>query len=255
MLIGNSTAAVAPFATFAIFVIIASSSGRELNTASAYTALSLISLLGEPMNTLCQALPALIAALACFTRIENFLKSDARQDHRLQASTGLELDNAPLVSQRNGDIQMGVIQSSRTSTESTSDLISVQDVSFAWTKDGPSTVHDLSFTLQRHKFSFLIGPIGSGKSTLLKGLLGETPSVKGFVYSTNPATAFVDQSPWIRNGSIRQNILGISALDEPWYNQVVHACALEGDISILPKGHGKSLLLFRFKANQRQKHQ
>jgi ATP-binding cassette subfamily C (CFTR/MRP) protein 1 len=238
-IIGDSTQALAPLGAFTVFVIAAKSSGRTLNTASAYTALSLVSLLAEPMNSLSQALPALIAALACFARIETFLKSDARRDHRLQATIGFESDNIPLVSPRNGDIQMGVIQSSRTSTEGSQNLLSVQDASFAWTKDGPSAVHDVSFHLQRHKFSFLIGPVGSGKSTLLKGLLGETPSVKGFVYSTNLSTAFVDQSPWIRNGTIRENILGISVYDEPWYNQVVHVCALEGDISILPKGHGK----------------
>jgi ATP-binding cassette subfamily C (CFTR/MRP) protein 1 len=75
---------------------------------------------------------------------------------------------------------------------------------------------------------------------LLKGLLGETPSSQGFVYSSFPSTAYVDQTPWIQNGTIQQNILGISTFDEPWYRQVVRACALEHDIALMPKGDGKS---------------
>ena len=100
-------------------------------------------------------------------------------------------------------------------------------------------MRDITFNLPRHQFCFIIGPVGSGKSTLLKGLLGETPSSQGFVYSNFPSTAYVDQTPWIQNGTVQQNILGISTFDEHWYRQVVKACALEQDISLMPKGHGK----------------
>lgn len=73
---------------------------------------------------------------------------------------------------------------------------------------------------------------------MLKGLLGETPSSKGFVYSSFPTTAFVDQTPWIQNGSIQDNILGVSTFEEPWYTEVVRACALEADILNFPRGDG-----------------
>lgn len=43
--VGNSTQILAPLATFTLFVIIASTTGETLNTSSAYTALSLITLL------------------------------------------------------------------------------------------------------------------------------------------------------------------------------------------------------------------
>lgn len=76
---------------------------------------------------------------------------------------------------------------------------------------------------------------------MLKGLLGETPSSEGFIYTDTTEIAFVDQPPWIRNGTVQQNILGISLFEEAWYNQVVSACALLGDIAILPKGHATSV--------------
>jgi ATP-binding cassette subfamily C (CFTR/MRP) protein 1 len=231
--------------TFVIFVIMANSSGETLNTASAYTALSLISLLASPMNTLVSTIPLLNAAMACFDRIESFLKSDARRDHRLpliQPAKPNEDSSAPST---NDGIEMKSLPTSNIKSETVSTMMAAQNASFAWTLEGEPAVHDLSFDLKRHQFCFVIGPVGCGKSTLLKGLLGESPSPQGFVYSNVPGTAFVDQTPWIRNGTIQQNILGISAFEEPWYSQVIHACALENDIAILPKGHGELLRSLR----------
>merc|ERR1712093_668379 len=233
--LGNSTSALAPLATFAVFFIIASATGQTLNTSSAYTALSLITLLAEPMNTLVLSVPLLNAAMASFTRIQSFLKSDARKDHRLPLTTSTESGQTSTLSSKIGHIELAPLKTSATGSSST--LLVAQHASFAWSEGGVPAVRDLNLALMRHQICFIIGPVGCGKSTLLKGLLGETPSTQGFIYSNAPDTAFVDQTSWVRNGTIQQNILGISAFEEPWYSKVVHACGLEGDIAILPKGH------------------
>lgn len=44
---GNSTTALSPLVTFVVFVITASTTGQTLDTSSAYTALSLIALVGS----------------------------------------------------------------------------------------------------------------------------------------------------------------------------------------------------------------
>lgn len=80
----------------------------------------------------------------------------------------------------------------------------------------------------------IVGPIGCGKSGLLRGLLGETPSSKGIVYMDRAYTGFVDQTPWMQNNSIRNNIVGVSEFDRGWYNKVIYACALDTDIEALP---------------------
>jgi ABC-type multidrug transport system fused ATPase/permease subunit len=48
--------------------------------------------------------------------------------------------------------------------------------------------------------------------------------------------AYVPQTPWVQNLSLRDNILFGLEYDESKYNAVVHACALELDIRILPNG-------------------
>ena len=50
------------------------------------------------------------------------------------------------------------------------------------------------------------------------------------------AIGYVPQSPWVQNLSLRDNILFGLPYDEAKYRGVVHACALELDLKILPKG-------------------
>lgn len=222
----------APFATFAVFVVVAKYTGKQLDTSAAFTALSLVSLLASPMNTLIRSIPELNSANACFKRIQDFLNSDARKDHRIPLGGSIDFVVSP-----GSDVELCSL-SPTTQSRSQNPILYTQNASFGWDSRSGPTVSDVTFSLMRHQFCFIIGPVGSGKSTLLKGLLGETPSTKGFVYSNSTSTAYVDQTPWIQNGTIQQNILGVSSFEEPWYSQVVRACALDVDISKLPRGHG-----------------
>ncbi|TGO08777.1 hypothetical protein BTUL_0192g00110 [Botrytis tulipae] len=227
--LANSTAIIAPLVTFTVFVISANVTGRTLSTSTAYTSLSLIALLADPMNTLVRTIPQINSAVACFERIQTFMLSDARKDHRL-----------PLIGSQSSDAtsdsSQGIELKDMSTVVNPSAMIVAQNASFAWSQDALPVINDFSFTLPCSQSLFIIGPVGCGKSTLLKGLLGETPSSKGFIYAKTARTAYVEQSPWIQNGTIQDNILGPSLFDSPWYDQVVRACALEHDIAVLPNG-------------------
>jgi len=136
-----------------VFVIIAKYNGRQLDASSAFTALSLISLLEGPMNTLIQAIPMLNAAMACFHRIQQFLNSDARRDHRLPLNetyndlppaSGIELETLLPAISHVGPLPIMISQNS----------------SFGWASDQAPAVTDVSFTLNRHQYCFIIGPVG-----------------------------------------------------------------------------------------------
>jgi ATP-binding cassette subfamily C (CFTR/MRP) protein 1 len=237
VLLANSTTLLSPLATFVVFVIIANSTGKELDTAASFTALSLISLLAGPMNTLIRSIPELNGSMACLNRIQAFLNSGTRMDHRLPLNNSADLEDQPS-STSNSDIELKHLSPVILPKE-TSPIMIMQNASFGWDSGARPDVSDISLTLLRRQFCFIIGPVGSGKSTLLKGILGETPSSQGFVYNNSQSIAYNDQTPWIQNGTIQQNVLGISSFEEPWYSQVIRACALEFDISKLPRGHGK----------------
>ncbi|KAM3069136.1 hypothetical protein ACMFMG_010661 [Clarireedia jacksonii] len=232
VLLANSTGIVSPLATFTVFVISANHTGQTLDTSKAYTAMSLLLLLADPMNTLLRAIPDLNSALACFDRLQAFLRSEARRDHRLPLQEPIESTQRNVSSQ---DFEMADL-SDHNPRSSSSNMIIAQNASFAWGKNCPPVVSDFSFLLPCGQMYYVIGPVGCGKSTLLKGLLGETPSSQGFIYTKSTTTAYVEQTPWIQNGSIQDNVLGVLPFDAPWYSQVIRACALEHDISILPDG-------------------
>jgi ATP-binding cassette subfamily C (CFTR/MRP) protein 1 len=232
-----------PFVTFALFVLLEKSSGRELNTSMAFATLSLIGLLANPINTLLRTIPMLTSALACFSRIQAFLDSESRQAHVLELSvvSGLNKVQGPAIPEigHHSDLGMELQDLSLMHQRSSNPLIlDVRNASFAWGLDGQPIVNDVTFSVMRGDFLFIIGPVGCGKSSLLKGLLSETPSSKGFVYSGAKDVSFVDQTPWIQNITIRQNIIGQSSFDESWYNKVIRTCALDSDIAALPMRDG-----------------
>jgi ABC-type multidrug transport system fused ATPase/permease subunit len=230
--LANSLKFLAPPLTFAIFATIPQN-GHSLNVNSVYTTLSLISLLATPINTFIRAIPAMNTALASFNRIQEFLQSESRRDHRVilgdssastqqaqSSSEGLELSDLSPLKQN-----------------SVSEVIIARDLSFAWGNNTTFSVSNVNMSVQQGQFCFIIGSTGCGKSTLIKGVLGETQSTKGFLYAKYRDTAFVDQTPWIRNTSFRDNILGVLNYTEKWYNEVVSACGLNQDVANLPNGH------------------
>jgi ABC-type multidrug transport system fused ATPase/permease subunit len=234
----NSLKFLAPPLTFAIFTTIPQK-GHSLTFNSVYTTLSLISLLGTPINSFIRAIPAMNTALASFNRIQEFLQSEARRDHRIILEDSAT--TSPEVQSSSGGFELSDL--SHLKQKPVSAIISARDVSFAWGRNANFSVHNVNLTVQKGQFLFIIGPTGCGKSTLVKGILGETPSTKGLLYTTYRNAAFVDQTPWIRNTSFRDNILGIENYTEAWYQEVVSSCGLDQDVANLPYGHCEFLYL------------
>lgn len=245
MISGNTSDIFAPGVAFAIFVIIAKYNGQTLNVSSAYTALSLIALLAAPIKTLSFTIPLCMAAAGCLRRIQTFLLSTSRHDHRLPALLSHNqvhsMTRAPLQTNANQyreDIELRVVPRKKTLTgthTNTQPSIRVVNCTLAWSDATSPVIKDVSFDLWPG-VTMVVGPVGCGKSSLLKGLLGELPSSKGYIYTDSLQIAFVDQSPWIQHGTLRDNIIGLSTFEHKFYSTVVHACALDQDFNTLPQG-------------------
>lgn len=240
---------LAPFVTFLVFAFIQDYEKLSFTPATAFTALSLIGMLSNPVNTMLRTIPTLQAALACFDRIERFFESPSRKllfsplqeplrssDHcvgsTMQIPTTTPLDFRSQEKSASTDLSL------QNQQVPSSTVLEVANAAFAWTADGPIIINDVSFSVTRKDFVFIIGPVGCGKSTLLKGLMSETPFFQGIVRRDSLISAFVDQMPWIQNITIRKNIIGPSLLDVAWYEEVVAACALDHDITLMSDSHG-----------------
>lgn len=122
---------------------------------------------------------------------------------------------------------------------------------------------DLALSFPEGKLSLVCGKLGSGKTLLLLALLGEADVLAGQVvcprsppdalaqFAEQVATpeewivegvcAYVPQSAWLRNASIKDNILFNLPYDEERYQKTLEACALVSDLLILEDGDASEI--------------
>ncbi|KAF8649184.1 hypothetical protein AX16_005982 [Volvariella volvacea WC 439] len=117
---------------------------------------------------------------------------------------------------------------------------------------------DLNLQFPPGEISLICGKLGSGKSLLLLSLLGEADILAGQLLCprTPPdaiasfvgkeiaphewvipgVCAYVPQAAWLRNASIKENILFNLPYDEERYRRTLEVCALISDLDILEDG-------------------
>jgi ATP-binding cassette subfamily C (CFTR/MRP) protein 4 len=107
----------------------------------------------------------------------------------------------------------------------------------------------ISLTLHPGELLMVVGAVGSGKSSLLCALLGELklqsgsvvnacrPGIGGATSAIGGSTiGYASQRPWIVKGSLRDNILFGTPLEQVRYDQCLRCCALDKDLSALSDG-------------------
>lgn len=96
---------------------------------------------------------------------------------------------------------------------------------------------DIDFRASAGELVAVVGEVGSGKSTLLRSILGETvPTSDCGELIVNGDVAYCSQTPWIRNMTLRDNILAGARYNELYYADTLTSCALLPDLAILPAG-------------------
>ncbi|KAJ4124263.1 hypothetical protein NW768_009622 [Fusarium equiseti] len=134
------------------------------------------------------------------------------------------------------------------------DRISFHNASVAWPsasekpKEGDFALSKLSLSFPNHALSVVSGKVGTGKTLLLSAILGEADLLSGSIYVPRKqpietrnwiipgSIAYVSQTPWLENASLRDNILFGLPMDRSRYNKVLEACALREDLFLLQDG-------------------
>jgi len=220
-----------------VFAIQAKVRGNDsLNTVQAFASLSIITLVTSPAEQLLAVIPQLAAALACFDRLQAYLRSSSVEECQVELScrrSFLTSDSKV----EDGSTLVMLQKPSRPDIAIFAEKITVSPAPTV----KEAAIHDISFALEAGTITVLLGPIGSGKSTLLKAILGELSCTTGEIKVKSRKIAYCSQSPWLMNVSVKDSICGSMGLaevdlDSEWYKTVLHACALEHDVQQWPNG-------------------
>lgn len=200
---------------------------RTLDSSTMFTSLSYLLLLTNPLSQVFQSVPQLLSGLACLGRIQAFLECENRHDFR-QVLADMRLNS-----------EKAAVESAAVfgSNSDSAHPIVIKNGSFGWDADN-FALRDININIPRSSLTIVIGPVGSGKSTFCKALLGEIPFSEGNMsLSTRfPHVGFCDQTAFLSNGSIRDNIIGFSPFNNDRYAEVIEATALGFDLATLPQG-------------------
>ncbi|KAJ3312633.1 hypothetical protein HDV04_002775 [Boothiomyces sp. JEL0838] len=215
------------FTSFFFYTVVA---GKQLDAATAFTSISLLSIVSGALSSISYQVSSILNIRVTMTRISNFLKEEELEKF---SDDHVNLDSDAWIGFKNGEFTYRV--SGSTSTEQST------------SGESAFTLRNINIEFPRNKLTSVIGATGSGKTSLLVTLLGELKTVNGH-YSISEShlipdsereksdIAYVPQTAWLMNATIRDNILYGEDYDEERYYKVVKACALLRDFQTLEGG-------------------
>ncbi|RAH60585.1 hypothetical protein BO85DRAFT_509417 [Aspergillus piperis CBS 112811] len=201
--VANIPQIAGPILTFTIFTMVSGSG--VVTSANSFTVLALIALVTQPIQVFVHGITQMGVALGCFKRIQDYLD--------------LPEVAAGQISYHSDENQ----------------CLSVHNAAFKYADSTTPVLTNVNVEIHSSTLAIVTGATGSGKSSLLKSLIGAVPCVAGS-YSKSVAIAYCAQEPWLPSVSVRECVTGPSYFDEKWYTTVLHACALDEDISAFSEG-------------------
>ncbi|ORY18549.1 P-loop containing nucleoside triphosphate hydrolase protein [Clohesyomyces aquaticus] len=227
-LISNVMFQITTLATYLTFTVIAitSRNGNSLDFNVLYGSLSALKLVTSPLLLVLQQIPQIQAASASLERVQRFLLGD---------SVILETDSSPVRSEYADDIELSVVRMRDLPKEPLEAAVLMENATLA-IDDTKSLLFNINMKLQPGSFTMIVGKVGSGKSVLLRSLVGETNLLSGSFEPPSAGTAFCDQTVWLRNATVRDNIVSEDEFEKSWYDQIVWSCCLQQDLAEMKRG-------------------
>ncbi|XP_057521639.1 ABC transporter C family member 10-like isoform X1 [Amaranthus tricolor] len=182
--------------------------GIPLDAGNVFTFLATLRIVQEPVRLFPDVAGAFIQASVSLDRIVRFLDAPELQDqHIKQKKKGGELEKC----------------------------LDIRTAEISWGRSLRPTLRNVNLSVKPAEKVAICGEVGAGKSTLLAAILGEVPNVNGTV-EVYGKLAYVSQTAWIQTGTIRDNILFGSSMDDQRYQDTLNRCSLLNDIEMLPFG-------------------
>ncbi|XP_021764951.1 ABC transporter C family member 10-like [Chenopodium quinoa] len=180
-----------------------------LHANNVFTFLATLRLVQEPIRVIPDVIAVIIDAKVGFARIVKFLAAPELQTENVRKMSDMATINHAIM---------------------------IRSANLSWEMDtSKPTLRNIDLDIHPGKKIAICGEVGSGKSTLLAAILGEVACMDGTV-EVFGSIAYVSQTAWIQSGTIRENILFGSAMDDLRYRDTLHRCSLVKDLELLPYG-------------------
>lgn len=203
----SSTPFLVSCSTFTVYVL---TQDTPLTTEIVFPCLALFNLLTFPLAVLPMVITSMIEATVAVGRLTSYLTAEEIQPDAITRMPPAEYL---------GD-----------------EAVRIQNGTFSWNRhENKNALTDINFHANKGELTCIVGRVGSGKSSLLQSILGDLWKVSGEV-TVHGTVAFANQSAWIMNATIRENIVFGYKYDSNFYEKTVKACALLDDFAQLPDG-------------------
>lgn len=135
-------------------------------------------------------------------------------------------------------VSMGRIQSYLSSTKldniegqhDSKVWMKTENASFTWgDKDSEPNLHNMNIEVKEGELIAIVGTVGSGKSSLIHALLGSMRKTSG-KHSVSGSLAYVPQEAWIRNATVRNNVLFGTPFNKDLYEKVLQLTGMDKDM-------------------------
>ncbi|KAJ8452736.1 hypothetical protein Cgig2_005072 [Carnegiea gigantea] len=180
-----------------------------LHASNVFTFVATLRLVQDPIRSIPDVIGVVIQARVAFARIVKFLDAPELQTENVRKKCDVSTVNHAIV---------------------------MKSANLSWEMNPlKPTLRNINLEVRHGEKVAICGEVGSGKSTLLAAVLGEVPYVKGTI-KVYGRIAYVPQTAWIQTGTIRENILFGSAMDDLRYQETLQRCSLVKDLELLPYG-------------------
>lgn len=202
-------------------------SRQQMDATKIFTSLSYLLLLTNPLTLIFQSIPELLSALACLGRVQSFLEYADRGQNLAN------FDAAQYEGEKSSIQHHNLVAHAQHPPPS----VTIESGAFSW-QSGKPILRDINISIPAGSLTVVVGSVGSGKSTLCQALLGEIPFSEGRVCFDSRVShiGYCNQTSFLSNGSIRDNIIGFSPFDTVRYAEVITAAELTVDLGLLPQG-------------------